>query len=59
MEPEESQPEPLARLRVLLRRRRLSEWTDAELLELPRLYRHACTRYARLEQTGENPRLAA
>jgi uncharacterized membrane protein SpoIIM required for sporulation len=61
MEPQESEEEePLARLRQLLaRRRRLADWSDAELLELPRLYRYACTRYARLEEAGENPRLAA
>lgn len=50
----------LARLRRLLARPRLAaEWQPEELLELPRLYRFACTRLARLEQEGEDPRLAA
>lgn len=29
-------------------------WREAELLELPRLYRHACSLIARLEASGEN-----
>jgi uncharacterized membrane protein SpoIIM required for sporulation len=34
-------------------------WRESELLELPRLYRHACSLVARLEASGENPRLAS
>jgi len=49
----------LERLRVLVARPRTSVMTDRDLLELPRLYRHACTRLARLEQEGEDPRLAS
>jgi uncharacterized membrane protein SpoIIM required for sporulation len=53
-------PEPLERLRALLSSSRpLSSWSETELLELPRLYRHACTRLAELEAEGEDPRLAA
>jgi uncharacterized membrane protein SpoIIM required for sporulation len=53
-------PEPLQRLHTLLARpQRLADWSDSDLLALPRLYRHACTRLAQLEQDGENPRLAA
>lgn len=48
----------LARLRAVLADPRPSALGEAELLELPRLYRHACTRLARLEQEGENPALA-
>ncbi len=48
----------LARLRAVLAHPRPSALGEAELLELPRLYRHACTRLARLEQEGENPALA-
>jgi uncharacterized membrane protein SpoIIM required for sporulation len=49
-----AEPEPLERLRGLLARdgRRLDE---GELLELPRLYRHACSQLARLELEGEDP----
>ncbi len=68
--PGASSPEPagprtdlqlLRRLRRLLARPRMStrSWSESELLELPRLYRHACSLVARLEASGENPRLAA
>ncbi len=30
-------------------------WSEAELLEFPRLYRRACTLLAQLEREGENP----
>ena len=40
-------------------RRSMGSWSAAELLELPRLYRHACSVVSRLEARGENPRLAA
>jgi uncharacterized membrane protein SpoIIM required for sporulation len=53
------EPDPLARLRALLARPRpLIAWSEAELVELPNLYRYACTRLARLEQEGENAALA-
>lgn len=56
---EEARGEPLERLRVLVARQRpLLAWSEAELLELPQLYRHACTRLARLESEGENAPLA-
>lgn len=45
----------LERLRILLRPRQLASWSAEELLELPRLYRHACTRLARLEDEGDRP----
>lgn len=49
----------LARLKRLLERRRSGGgWSEAELLELPRLYRHACSLVARLQSTGEDPGLA-
>ncbi|MSR61261.1 MAG: stage II sporulation protein M [Planctomycetes bacterium] len=49
----------LERLHDLLHpRRALKDWHEAELLELPRLYRHACTRLARAEQDGADPRRA-
>lgn len=50
----------LRQLRKLLgspRTRR--HWTESELLELPRLYRHACSLVARLDASGASPRLAA
>lgn len=56
--------DPIARLHTLLARapggrgEGQRTWTNEELLELPRLYRHACTQLARLEAEGENPRLA-
>lgn len=50
----------LRRLRRLLaRKRRAGGWSSEELLELPRLYRHACSVVARLEASGTRPRLAA
>lgn len=49
--------EPLERLRARLARPGpLRLWSEEELLELPRLYRHACTELARLEEEGANPR---
>lgn len=49
--------EPLERLRrCLARPGPLRLWSEEELLELPRLYRHACTELARLEGEGANPR---
>jgi uncharacterized membrane protein SpoIIM required for sporulation len=66
--PPEKEPTPddpdrahLRRLRRLLARPRrgAGAWSESELLELPRLYRHACSQVARLEASGENPRLAA
>jgi uncharacterized membrane protein SpoIIM required for sporulation len=50
--------DPLERLRALMRPRLLASWSTAELLLLPRLYRHACTRLARLEEEGDDPRRA-
>ena len=48
-----------ARLRArLVHGRPPSAWSAAELLELPRLYRRACTLLAQLEEEGENPRRA-
>jgi len=52
----------LQRLRARVQRARargLLGWSEEELLELPRLYRHACSLVARLEASGGNPRLAA
>ena len=50
----------LRRLRRLLQRTGGPRgWGDADLLALPRLYRHACSVVARLEANGDNPRLAA
>ena len=50
----------LDRLRRLLGARQpLARWEPAELLELPRLYRRACTLLARLEEAGEAPERAA
>jgi uncharacterized membrane protein SpoIIM required for sporulation len=62
--PEASEPPqpdaPLLRLRALFRTHRpLARWSTEELLELPRLYRFACSRLAQLEEGGENPHLAA
>ncbi len=52
--------ERLRRLERLVDAPRLSRgWTDDELLDLPRLYRFACSTVARLEATGQNPKLAA
>jgi uncharacterized membrane protein SpoIIM required for sporulation len=56
---DESESDPLERLKVLLRPRLLQSWSADELLELPRLYRYACTRLARLEEEGDDPRLAS
>jgi len=55
---DEGESDPLERLRVLLGPRLLQSWHADELLELPRLYRYACTRLARLEEEGDDPRLA-
>ena len=50
----------LRRLRKLLSPARMRRaWTEDELLDLPRLYRFACSMVARLEANGQNPRLAA
>lgn len=56
--PPEAESDPLDRLRALVRPRLLESWSAEELLELPRLYRYACTRLARLEEEGDDPRLA-
>ena len=60
--PQTERPElaQLERLRkILARPRRLRGWSEAELLELPRLYRHACSQLARSRSGGEDPHLAA
>ena len=50
--------DPLTRLRKLLGRGRRG-WSSADLLDLPRLYRAACSEAARLESQGLDPRRAA
>ena len=56
-EKEKREELPLRRLARLLDAPRSGKaWSDADLLELPRLYRHACSQLARLEGSGENPR---
>jgi len=63
-EPLEEVPQPVADLAGLERLHRrladprpLAEWSPAELLELPRLYRQACSVLARLDQEGDDARL--
>jgi len=52
----------LRRLRTIVlaaRRRGARGWKEEDLVDLPRLYRHACSLVARLEASGQNPRLVA
>jgi uncharacterized membrane protein SpoIIM required for sporulation len=58
--PERSGGDELERLRRLLSPpRALARWREEELLDLPRLYRRACTLLARLEDEGEAPERTA
>ena len=55
----DNQLQPLRELRRLLVKGGPRSWDEGELVEFPRLYRHACSVVARLEASGESPRLAS
>jgi len=56
MDPRPASDDGLLRLAMLLARPgSTAGWREADLLELPALYRRACTVLARLEESGENP----
>ena len=56
MSSDEPDPASLQKLRQLLRSGPPAGWSDDDLALFPRLYRHACTRLARLEVQGGSER---